>query len=193
MSSSIKLVIFDFDGTLFDTCESIAHTMAVTFTHLLPPSVQFPSETVIAASISAGLSLPTTILQVYPDDPEAPSLGEEFLEEFVFEYRKLYRTHGNPLIKPYPHVRELLKQLRAWKIPCAIVSNKGITAVHEILADHDLSPLIELVVGDGGPIDCPRKPDPGSWIKAVKPVFEQDTAMRTGLGGVAGRKCSGRG
>lgn len=53
--------------------------------------------------------------------------------------------------------------------------------MQEILEAHNLSFLIELVVGDGEPVDSPRKPDPGSWIKVVKPVFEQDTAMRTGL------------
>lgn len=53
--------------------------------------------------------------------------------------------------------------------------------MREVLAAHDLSSLIELVVGDGEPVDCPRKPDPASWIKVVKPVFEQDTVMRVGL------------
>lgn len=186
MSPSIKLVIFDFDGTLFDTHESITHTLAITFTHLLPPSVESPSETAIAAAISIGLCLTTTILQVYPDDPDAPSLDAEFMEKFFLAYRSLYRTYGKPLIKPFPHVRELLTQLRAWKIPCAIVSNKGTAAVHDILAAHDVLYLIELVVNDGEPVDCSRKPDPESWIKAVKPVFEQDTVMRTGLGELRG-------
>ncbi len=56
---------------------------------------------------------------------------------------------------------ELLTELRARSIPCAIVSNKGIAAVRDVLATNQLSSLIELVVGDGEPADCPRKPDPG--------------------------------
>lgn len=181
MSPFTKLVIFDFDGTLFDTHDSIAHTLAITFTRLLLPNVPPPSEAEIGASISAGLSLPNTITQLYPHSRTIPPLDAALLDKFLIEYRSLYKTHGNPLIKPFPHIRELLIELRARTIPCAIVSNKGIGAVRDVLAANDLSSLIELVVGDGEPVDCPRKPDPGSWIRAVKPAFEQETAMRAGL------------
>lgn len=188
MPASIKLVIFDFDGTLFDTHESIAHTLAITFTHLLPASVPSPSEAAIAASIAAGLSLPKTIAQLYPAaaSSSGPALDAALLEQFLLEYRSLYKTHGNPLIKPFPRIHELLIELRARSIPCAIVSNKGIGAVRHVLATHQLSSLIELVVGDGEPADCPRKPDPGSWTAAVKPAFEQQTATRAGLGKLEG-------
>lgn len=186
MSSLTKLVIFDFDGTLFDTHESIAHTLAITFTHLLPPNVPSPSEAAIATSISGGLSLLETISQLYPASPNAPAPDEALLEKFIIDYRSLYKTHGNPLIKPFPHIHELLTELRARSIPCAIVSNKGIVAVRDILAANHLSSLIELVVGDGEPANCPRKPDPGSWTVAVKPAFEQQTGTQAGIGELKG-------
>lgn len=186
MPSSIKLVIFDFDGTLFDTHQSIAHTLAITFSHLLPPCVPSPSEAATAASIAAGHSLPMTITQLYPESSSCPALDAELLEKFLLEYRSLYKTHGNPLIKPFPHIHELLTELRARSIPCAIVSNKGIAAVRDVLATNQLSSLIELVVGDGEPAECPRKPDPESWTAAVKPAFEQQTARRAGLGKLEG-------
>lgn len=72
------------------------------------------------------------------------------------------------------------------RIPCAIVSNKGIAAVRDVLKRHELSSLIELVVGDGEPVGCPRKPDPGSWNLVVKPFFEQGTPLRAGLRGLQG-------
>lgn len=50
--------------------------------------------------------------------------------------------------------------------------------MRDILAVNNLSSHIELVVGDGEPVDCPRKPDPESWIRVVKPFFEQQTATR---------------
>lgn len=181
MSSLAKAIIFDFDGTLFDTHTSIAHTLALTFSHLLPPTQPPPSHPAIAASIAAGLSLPQTITQLYPSSPHVPALDARLLDHFLAEYRSLYRTHGTPLIQPFAHVQELLRDLRARSIPCAILSNKGIAAVRHVLAVHDLSSLVELVVGDGEPVDCPRKPDPGSWMMAIKPAFEQ----RAGVGSLS--------
>jgi phosphoglycolate phosphatase len=173
MPSATKAIIFDFDGTLFDTHDSIAHTLALTFSHLLPPSITPPSRAAIAASISAGLSLPQTITQLYPSSSHIPALDAALLDKFLATYRSLYKTYGTPLIKPFAHVHELLSDLRARSIPCAILSNKGIAAVRDVLAAHHLSSLIELVVGDGEPAACPRKPDPGSWTMAIKPAFEQ--------------------
>ena len=181
MISSTKVVIFDFDGTLFDTHESIAHTLAITFSQLLPPDVCPPSQAAIATSISAGLALPQTITQLYPSSSKVPALDAVLLEKFLTEYRLLYKTHGNPLIKPFGHVRELLNELRARSVPCAILSNKGIAAVRDVLAANHISSLIELVVGDGEPANCPRKPDPGSWTMAIKPLFEQQTPTRAGI------------
>lgn len=168
-----KAIIFDFDGTLFDTHASIAHTLSLTFTRLLPPIAAPPSEPAIATSIAAGLSLPQTITQLYPSSPAVPALDAPLLDRFLAEYRSLYQTHGTPLIKPYAHVHELLNDLKARSIPCAILSNKGIAAVRNVLVAHDLCSLVELVVGDGEPVDCPRKPDPGSWEMAIKSAFEQ--------------------
>jgi len=181
MPSATKAVIFDFDGTLFDTHESIAHTLALTFSQLLPPHASPPSKAAIAASISAGLSLPQSIKQLYPSSSSVPVLDTVLLDKFLTEYRLLYKTHGNPLIKPFAHVHELLSDLRLLAIPCAILSNKGIAAVRDVLAVHHLSSLIELVVGDGEPADCPRKPDPGSWTMVIKPAFEQQTPTRAGI------------
>ena len=181
MAASTKLVIFDFDGTLFDTHESIAHTLAITFSRLLPWNVSPPSESAIAASISSGISLPQTVNQLYPPSSSAPALDALLLEKFLTEYRLLYKTLGRPLIKPFPQVQELLNHLKATSIPCAILSNKGITAVRDVLASHNLSSLIELVVGDGEPVNSPRKPDPGSWTMTIKPTFEQETPLRAGI------------
>ena len=174
MPSSTQLVIFDFDGTLFDTHESIAHTLSVTFSQLLPPDALPPSEAANAASISGGLSLPQTITQLYPSSSSVPALDAALLDRFLTEYRLLYMTHGSPLIKPFAQVHELLNELRARSLPCAILSNKGIAVNH-------ISSLVELVVGDGEPANCPRKPDPGSWTLAIKPTFEQQTRTRAAI------------
>ena len=182
MPPSTKAVIFDFDGTLFDTHQSIAHTLAITFSQLLPSNVPPPAEEAIAASISGGLSLPQTIKQLYPSSPSAPALDAPLLDTFLAEYRSLYNTHGLPLIKPFPHVDDLLHDLRARSIPCAILSNKGIAAVRDILASHNLSSLVEVVVGDGEPVNSPRKPDPGSWKVAIKPALDQQTPTQAGAG-----------
>lgn len=80
-------------------------------------------------------------------------------------------------------MHELLSDLRARSVPCAILSNKAIDAVRDVLAVNGLSAPIELVVGDGEPVNCPRKPDPGSWEMAIKPAFEQ----RAGVVGLSAK------
>jgi phosphoglycolate phosphatase len=192
MTRSTQLVIFDFDGTLFDTHESIAHTLALAFTKTLPPDTPIPTETEISHAISTGASLPATITLLYPGPPESglspssdpiPVLTSTLLENYLKTYRSLYNLHGLPYIKPFPHVHELLKHLRSCSIPIAIVSNKGIAAVRAVLAQSELSSFVDVIIGDGEPAGAPRKPDPGSWSTILKPTFEKHASVQQGSSG----------
>jgi phosphoglycolate phosphatase len=186
MAPRTKVVIFDFDGTLFDTHSSIAHALSKTFSALLPPAVPPPTAAAIVASISTGASLGGTITLLYPTavvtppgtspssiPPTIPKLTPPLLETYLTTYRSLYSIHGTSLIKPFPNAKLLLQQLHARSIPVAIVSNKGVAAVRTVLAQNGLDSLVDIVVGDGEPAGVPRKPDPGSWTTVVKKTFQK--------------------
>ncbi|KAK8050574.1 phosphoglycolate phosphatase [Apiospora phragmitis] len=161
----IKLVIFDFDGTLFDTHRSISRCIKLTFDALLP--AQAPSEAEVHRLISSGAGLQDTFKALHPD---APRHFDE--EEWTATYRSLYAEHGQPLITPFPGAAELLGTLRARAISAAIVSNNGVAAVRTALQNNGLGGTIreDMIVGDKTP-GATRKPDPGSYVNLLRPAM----------------------
>ncbi|KAK8035977.1 phosphoglycolate phosphatase 1 [Apiospora marii] len=137
----IKLVIFDFDGTLFDTHRSISHCIKLTFDALLP--AQAPSEAEVHRLISSGAGLQDTFKALHPSATTDASHDDSFDEErWTATYRSLYAEHGQPLITPFPGAAELLAALRARGIPAAIVSNKGVAAVVTALRNNGLGECV---------------------------------------------------
>lgn len=160
-----SLVIFDFDGTLFDTHESIVHSIQRTFealSHEVPPSAS------ILRYISAGTGLSDTFRALNP------SLSTEDEAVWEAQYRATYAEHGQPLIRAFPGARELLVHLREAKIPIAIVSNKGAAAIATALENNGLSEFFpaDLIVGDKTP-GATRKPDLASYDKVLVPTLRE--------------------
>ncbi|KAK6863970.1 HAD-like domain-containing protein [Apiospora arundinis] len=169
---SIKLVIFDFDGTLFDTHRSIAHCIKLTFETLLP--AQAPSEAEVHRLISSGAGLQDTFKALHPDVAGSGHDSSDFDEDkWTTTYRSLYAEHGQPLITPFPGASELLASLRARAIPVAIVSNKGVAAVATALKNNGLGDSVpeDFIVGDKTP-GASRKPDPGSYANVLLPAMK---------------------
>ncbi|KAK8055460.1 phosphoglycolate phosphatase [Apiospora rasikravindrae] len=154
-NTPIKLVIFDFDGTLFDTHRSISHCIKLTFGSLLP--AQAPSEADVLRLLSSGAGLQDTFKALHPH------AGSHFDEEkWTITDRSLYAEHGQPLITPFP----------ARDIPAAIVSNKGVAAVVTALKNNGLEDSIreKMIDGDKTP-GATRKPDPGSYVNLLLPAM----------------------
>ncbi|KAK7969115.1 phosphoglycolate phosphatase [Apiospora saccharicola] len=172
----IKLVIFDFDGTLFDTHRSISHCIKLTFDKLLP--AQAPSEAEVHRLISSGAGLQDTFRALHPTATEDASHGDSSfdVDKWTANYRVLYANHGQPLITPFPGAAELLATLRARDIPAAIVSNKGVRAVVTTLRNNGLGDGVgeDLIVGDQTP-GATRKPDPGSYTNMTSVLVVGDT------------------
>lgn len=158
-----SLVIFDFDGTLFDTHASIAYSVKLTFDALAPGRT--PPADEIQRHISAGTGLFDTFKAL------TDSAGVPFDEaQWTATYRAKYATEGQPLTKAFPGAEELLRKLKGAGIPVAIVSNKGAAAVIATLERNGLADLVpkELIVGDGTP-GATRKPDTASYDKVLAP------------------------
>lgn len=168
----IALAIFDFDGTLFDTHESISHTIKLTFNAL---STHTPPQPEIHRLIASGAGLADTFHALYPSPAEFTSTVEN---EWIEKYRALYATHGQQLIKAFPGAKELLTELNAQKISIAIVSNKGVAAVKTALQRNGLDGYVpeSLIVGDKTP-GAKRKPDPASFVDVLIPTLRESYGM----------------
>ncbi|KAF3392509.1 Pyrophosphatase PpaX [Penicillium rolfsii] len=172
----ISLAIFDFDGTLFDTHESISHTIKLTFDAFLP--TQAPPQSEIHRLISSGAGLAETFQALHPSTSEfTPTVENEWIEK----YRALYATHGQLLVKAFPGAKDLLAELRTYKVPIAIISNKGVAAVKTALKRNGLESYVpeDLIIGDKT-VGAKRKPDPASFTDVLIPVLRE----RYGLGNV---------
>ncbi|CAG8271657.1 hypothetical protein PENNAL_c0052G01101 [Penicillium nalgiovense] len=168
----ISLAIFDFDGTLFDTHESISQTIKLTFETLLPTHT--PPQSKIHRLIASGAGLADTFKALHPSSEFTPTAENEWIEK----YRALYATHGQLLIKAFPGAKDLLTELNSHKIPIAIVSNKGVAAVKTALERNGLEGYVpeDLIIGDKTP-RAKRKPDPASFVDVLIPVLREKYGM----------------
>ncbi|KAF5545678.1 phosphoglycolate phosphatase [Fusarium phyllophilum] len=159
-----QLVIFDFDGTLFDTHQAISHSIKLTFDSLLPASA--PVESEVQKLIGSGLGLREVLraLHTFPD-----SFDEG---EWTSTYRRFYDDEGQKLVSAFPGAKELLNKLNEENVPVAIVSNKGVAAVETALKNNGIDTIPEdLIVGDNTP-GATRKPDTGSFDKVLLPALK---------------------
>ncbi|KAK4161657.1 phosphoglycolate phosphatase [Cladorrhinum sp. PSN259] len=164
-----QMVIFDFDGTLFDTHDSISHCILLTAQTLTPQTI--PDALTIRNVISTGVGLEDAfrIINNWPPSHPVPS-------EYVTTYRSLYAQHGIPLLKPFPNAQNLLQSLFCSQIPIVVITNKGVKSVETALQQSDMLPLVDLIVGDQPGV--PRKPDPGCFNDFVltHPKFAGEVA-----------------
>ncbi|KAF4342184.1 phosphoglycolate phosphatase [Fusarium beomiforme] len=170
---SAQLVIFDFDGTLFDTHQAISHSIKLTFDSLLPDSA--PSESDVQKLIGSGLGLKEVLKALHP----SPDSFDQ--DEWTSTYRRFYNDRGQNLVSAFPGARELLSLLRDRDVPVAIVSNKGVAAVEAALKNNGINTIPkDLIVGDNTP-GATRKPDPGSFMNVLLPALKARGASHVGV------------
>ncbi|KAL2816511.1 HAD-like domain-containing protein [Aspergillus granulosus] len=172
---SPSLLIFDFDGTLFNTHASIKETIKLTFATLLP-TLPPPPDTEIEAQIASGVGLADTFRSLHPaaSSPTSPLPPAEF-ENWVAKYRELYAAHGQGLVAAYPGTHLLLETVQRRGIPVSIISNKGVEAVKTALANNGLEEFFreEFIIGDKTP-GAKRKPDVGSFVDVLLPRLKEN-------------------
>ncbi|KAE8388727.1 HAD-like domain-containing protein [Aspergillus alliaceus] len=162
------LAIFDFDGTLFDTHESISQTIQLTFHALLP--AYGPPQSEVRRLIASGAGLSDTFRALHPN----PTTFNENEDAWIDKYRALYATHGQLLIRAFPGARDVLAALKGHHVPVAIVSNKGVAAVKTTLEQNGLDGYVpeDLIIGDKTP-GAQRKPDPASFVNVLVPTLRE--------------------
>jgi phosphoglycolate phosphatase len=160
--SGFKVVIFDYDGTLFDTRPAIVHCIQRAFAACGRP---IPMLEAIAGTVRTGLPLQETFFIL----DKNLSTERAALNEIVGTYRKIYLDESAPLAKPFVGVRDALQDIHARGTKCVVVSNKGIAAIRQSLDQSQLGSFIDLVFGDEPGL--PKKPDPAIVVDHILPRY----------------------
>lgn len=132
----IKLVIFDFDGTIGDTQSLIVRTMQQTLREVGLPL--FSSE---QCASTIGLPLKECFTHLMDMDDKTATLCEQTYRKIFFENNKQAK------ISPFPHVIDTLKVLHEKGLILTIASSRGHESLDEFVREMDLKTYISMVLG----------------------------------------------
>lgn len=144
-----KYFIFDLDGTLAYTIGDLRNAMNLTFEKYGFPSLD---DEKVLASINHG-----TREFVRKCLPEGIEQNEDFVNEVIDEYLKIYDENCLVYTKPYEYVNEILGYCKENGAKMAVYSNKHDSCTKRIVAT--LFPnIFDTVLGGG--TRFPHKPAP---------------------------------
>lgn len=156
MERDIKLVIFDFDGTLADTKENIILTFQMTMKEL---GVEIKSRQECAATI--GLTLEDAFKVLYP------GMAAEKYILLRDTYRRIFKENRKILVPGlFPEVMETLEELRRRGYLMSIASSRQSPSLHSFLEDMKIAHLFEYAVG-GDNVEHP-KPAPDAVLQILR-------------------------
>ena len=147
---SIKLVIFDLDGTLIDSRLDLIHSVNAMLRNFGRP--ELPGE-VVASYVGDGAPMLVRRALGDPDDEDFFRRGLEFFLAY-------YREHKLDYTQVYPGIPEALEQIRAdgAQRKMAVLSNKPVNPSRAIVDALGLADFFVKVYG-GNSFDT-KKPDP---------------------------------
>lgn len=176
----IKACIFDLDGTLADTVESIAHGVNHTlFLFGLEP------RPVAEYNYYAGDGIDTALARALK---AAGDTSLRLWEKGIPVTREYFSRHSMYKVKPYPGIVETLERLKRENVRTAVLSNKPHEAAVEVVETLFGNGCFDRVQGQTDKI--PKKPDPAGAL-ALTEFFgltpgeimylgDTDTDMKTG-------------
>ncbi len=179
-------VIFDFDGTLADTHESIITTMAETMRVL----GHTEADAEVMTSL-IGLPLKEGIRRA------AGIEDEQALNDAVALYRKIYKDTAPHTVKLYPGVKETLETLANKGYKLAVATSRGKDSLRQMLEVLGIAHLFTVLKADEDVIN--KKPAP-DMVRAIlyelkcspsDAMVVGDTSFDIEMGNSAGVKSCG--
>ena len=147
---SIRLIVFDFDGTLGDTRRNIVTTMQMTIAELHLPN---RSEEECAATI--GLPLAGCFRTLFPD----------IQEELILRCAETYRRFFNENLKnihpdAFPGVVETLAILHQKGLTITIASSRSRNSLMELTRNMGIADYISYILGADDVKEAKPNPEP---------------------------------
>lgn len=175
-----KACIFDLDGTLTDTLESIAHSVNLTLDKMKLPEITIEQCRSFVGSGARRLMEKTLT-----------ACGDkklERIEEAMTIYREVFSRFCTYRAKPYDGVEKMLKELKKEGVYLAVLSNKPDSQTQDVVNTFFGDKIFDFVQGQKEGI--PRKPEPDAVISIMKRagadreecvyVGDSDVDMHTG-------------
>lgn len=146
----MRLIIFDFDGTLGDTRRNIVTTMQMTIAELGLPG---RSDAECASTI--GLPLYGCFEALFPDTDKT------VVQQCTDTYRRIFQENLQT-IKPqtFPKVVETLHALKAKGLTLAIASSRSHASLVELAHDLGISDVISYLIGADDVSKAKPNPEP---------------------------------
>lgn len=163
----MKLIIFDFDGTLGDTRRNIIATLQQTMEEL---GLQIIDEATCTATI--GLPLEACFRQLYPE------LGDEEILACAATYRRIFEVNKQKL-KPqlFPHVAETLQWLYAQGYTLTVASSRSSDSLNDFLKDMAIDKYISYVLGADNVEHAKPHPEPVLKTLAALGIAADETLV----------------
>ena len=147
---SIRLIIFDFDGTLGDTRRNIITTMQMTIEELHLPN---RSEEECAATI--GLPLAGCFRTLFPD------IQEELIPLCAETYRRFFNKNLKAIHpEAFPGVVETLAILHQKGFTLTIASSRSRNSLTELTRNMGIADYISYILGADDVKEAKPKPEP---------------------------------
>jgi phosphoglycolate phosphatase len=146
--STIRLYVFDLDGTLVDSKRDLANA---TNALLVECGVAPLDEDRIGRMVGDGAA--TLVARAFE------ACGVARPPDALARFLEIYGAHLLDHTRPYPGIPEVLASLET-RAPLAVLTNKPLASTRRILDGLSLAPFFPTTAVLGGDGPFPRKPDP---------------------------------
>ena len=153
--SGIRLIIFDFDGTLGDSQKLITDTMLATIERL-----NLPMKSREECARTIGLPLKECFSSIIP-------MTDEQAEECAKVYSEIFNVKNVPgVVKAFPGVVETLERLSSQGILMSIASSRSHRTLAKLMDELDLSKYITYLIAADDVVE--KKPAAESVLKTLR-------------------------
>lgn len=136
MNRKFDLILFDLDGTVFDTAETILNSLKATVKNAgLRELTKEEVDTFIGPPIIDSLH------RYYP------KLSDEEIDNLTKEYRKYYIEHELLNAKPFPHIPEVITTLKENGYKVALATYKLMKCVTPLFDYYDMTKYFDTLRG----------------------------------------------